>query len=58
MKGLQEMDKKVGSILPGRIVTFIFKAAGQAISFLAEHTWLIILAAVAFLMEQFLKHTR
>lgn len=52
------MDKKVGSILPGRIVTFIFKAAGQAISFLAEHTWLIILAAVAFLMEQFLKHTR
>lgn len=30
------------------IVSFIFKAAGQAISFLVEHTWLIIFAVVLF----------
>ena len=45
--GLQTIGKKIGSLLPGlisSIVSFIFKAAGQAISFLAEHTWLLILA--------------
>ena len=45
--GLQTMGKKIGSLLPGlinSIVSFIFKAAGQAISFLAENTWLLILA--------------
>ena len=45
--GLQTIGKKIGSLLPGlisSIVSFIFKAAGQAISFLAEQTWLLILA--------------
>ena len=45
--GLQTIGQKIGSLLPGlisSIVSFIFKAAGQAISFLAEHTWLLILA--------------
>ena len=49
------------SLLPGligQIVSFIFKAAGQAIGFLAEHTWLLILAAVAFLVERYIKKQR
>ena len=57
-KGLQEISEKTASLLPGlidSIVNFIFKTVGQAISFLAEHTWLLFLAVVAFLMERFLK---
>ena len=43
--GLKEIGKKTGSLLSGllgSIVSFLFKAAGQAIRFLAEHTWLLI----------------
>jgi len=46
-KGLRTMSKKIGLI--GAIVSFIFKA---------EHTWLIILAVISFLMERFLKRNR
>ena len=59
--GLKEIGKKTASLLPGllgSIVSFLFKAAGQAIGFLAEHTWLLILAVVAFLMESFIKKRR
>ena len=59
--GLKELSKKFASLLPGllgAIVSFLFKAAGQVVGFLAEHTWLIILAVVAFLLEQFLKKRR
>ena len=54
-KGLKDVGSKVASALPGligSIVSFLFKAAGQAIGFLAEHTWLLILAVVAFLVEK------
>jgi len=37
--------------LIGSIVSFLFKAAGQATGFVAEHTWLIILGVVAFLFK-------
>jgi len=60
-KGLKDIGAKLGSLLPGligTIVNFLFKAAGQAIGFLAEHTWLLILAAVAFLFEKYLKKRR
>ena len=60
-KGLQAIGKKLGSLLPGligSIVSFIFKAAGQVFSFLAEHAWLLILAVVAFFMERLLKKRR
>ena len=60
-KGLKDISAKLGSLLPGligSIVNFLFKAAGQAIGFLAEHTWLLILAAVAFLFEKFIKKRR
>ena len=59
--GLKEMGKKTASLQPGllgSIVSFLFKATGQAIGFLAEHTWLMILAAVAFLMESYIKKRR
>jgi len=60
-KGLKDIGSKLGSMLPGligSIVSFLFKAAGQAIGFLAEHNWLIILAVVAFLLEKYLKKRR
>ena len=57
-KGRKDVGSKVASALPGligTIVSFLFKAAGQAIGFLAEHTWLLILAVVAFLVEKYIK---
>ena len=57
-QGLKAIGQKLGSLLPGligSIVSFIFKAAGQVFSFLAEHAWLLILAVVAFFMERLLK---
>ena len=59
--GLKEIGKKIASILPGllgSIVSCLFKTAGLAIGFLAEHTWLLILAVVAFLIESFIKKQR
>ena len=60
-RGLKTIGQKLGSLLPGligSIVSFIFKAAGQVFSFLAEHAWLLILAVVAFFMERLLKKRR
>ena len=56
--GLKTLGAKAASALPGligAIVTFLFKAAGSAIGFLAEHTWLLILAVVAFLFQKLMK---
>ena len=47
--GLKDIAAKLGCLLPGMIgsiVSFLFKAAGQIVAFLAEHTWLLILAAL------------
>ena len=60
-KGLKTIGQKLGSLLPGligSIVSFIFKATGQVLSFLGEHAWLLILAVVAFFMEKLLKKRR
>ena len=54
-KGLKAIGAKAADALPGligAIVKFLFKAAGDAVSFLAEHTWLLILAVVAFLFQK------
>ena len=59
--GLKDIGSKLGSILPGligSIVNFLFKTAGQAIGFLAKHTWLLILAAVFFIFEKYIKKSR
>ena len=62
MNGLKAGTKALGpgllAGLIGSIVSFIFKAAGQVFSFLAEHAWLLILAVVAFFMERLLKRRR
>jgi len=55
---LQDTGTSLGSMLPkliGSIVSFLFITAGQVVSYLAEHTWLLILAAVAFLFEKYSK---
>ena len=60
-QGLKAIGQKLGSLLPGligSIVSFIFKAAGQVFSFLAENAWLLILAVAAFFMERLLKRRR
>ena len=59
--GLKDLGKKTALLLPGllgSIVSFLFKAAGKAIGFLTEHTWLLILAVVAFLMETYIRKRR
>ena len=60
-QGLKAIGQKLGSLLPGligSIVSYIFNAAGQVLSFLGEHAWLLILAVVAFFMEKLLKKRR
>ena len=52
--GLKTVGAKAASALPGligAIVSFLFKTAGQAIGYLAKHTWLLILAVVVFIFE-------
>ena len=59
--GLKTVGAKATSALPGligSIVSFLFKTAGQAIGYLAEHTWLLILAAVVFIFEKYIKKWR
>ena len=56
--GLKTLGEKAASALPGLIgdiVKFPFKAASSAIGFVAEHTWLLILAVVAFLFQSLMK---
>ena len=53
--GLKAIAAKAASALPGligKIVSFLFKTAGSVIGFLAEHTWLLILAVVALLFQK------
>jgi len=60
-KDLKDIGSKLASLLPGLIgliVSFLFKPAGQVVGFLVEHTWLLILAAVAFLFEKYFKKQR
>jgi len=59
--GLKTLGQKAASALPGligSIVSFLFKTAGQVFGFLAKHTWLLILAVVAFLFEKLMKKQR
>ena len=54
--GLKELGKKIAGILPaliGAIVSFIFKTAGSAISFLGKNAWLLILGVAVFMVERF-----
>ena len=56
--GLKSIGEKAASALPGligAIASFLFKPAASASGFLAEHTWLLILAVVAFLFQKLMK---
>ena len=56
--GLKGIGAKLGSLLPGligQVTHFLFKTAAKAVGFLAEHTWLLILAVVAFFFEKHIK---
>ena len=44
--------KSLQNGLIGSIVSLLFKTVGQAIGYLAEHAWLLILAVVVFLVEK------
>ena len=55
------LGKKSASILTGMlgaIVSFVFRTAGQAISFLGKNAWLLVLAVAAFLIDRTLKRKR
>jgi len=41
--------------LIGSIMSFLFKAAGKVVSYLAEHIWPLILAGVALIVEKYIK---
>ena len=59
--GLKVIGERATSALPGligAIASFLFKAAASVISFLAEHTWLLILAVVAFLFQKLMNRWR
>ena len=56
--GPKEIGANVASLLPGligQVAHFLFNTATKAFGFLAEHTWFLILAAVAFVAEKYLK---
>ena len=56
--GLKTVGEKAASALPGligAIASFPFKTAASVIGFLAEHTWFLILAVVAFLFQKLMK---
>ena len=56
--GLKDLGAKPDSLLPGvigQVAQFHFNTAAKAIGFLAEHIWLLILAAAAFVAEKYLK---
>ena len=56
--GLKELGKTFGSLLPGllgTIANFVFRMAGQVISFLGKNAWLLILAVAAILIERVTK---
>ena len=58
---LKNIGKKIGEILPGMIgaiASFVFKTAGEAVGFLAKNAWLLILAAVMFMIEKFKKEIK
>ena len=62
-KGTKVISQKLNNVkhepgFIGSIVSLIFKAASQVFAFLSEHTWVIILAVVAFFMEKMLKRRR
>ena len=56
--GLKNLGKRIAAILPGllgSIVGFVFRTAGEVISFLGKNAWLLIVGVAVFLFEQYQK---
>ena len=59
--GLKDIGGDAGSLQPrliGQVAHFLFNTTAKAVGLLAEHTWLLILAVVAFVFEKYLKRRR
>ena len=59
--GLKNLGRQVAKILPGiagAIASFIFKTAGEVVGFLAKNSWLLIVAVVIFVIDEFKKKSR
>ena len=59
--GLKAIGKKLAEILPsalGAIVSFLFKSAGEVVSFIGRNAWLLIVAVVIFLIERVKKSSK
>ena len=60
--GLKAIGKKLAEILPpsalGAIVSFLFKSAGEVVSFIGKNAWLLIVAVVVFLIERVKKSSK
>jgi len=59
--GLKKIGAKLGFLLPGligQVTHFLFNTAAKAVGFVTEHTWLLILAVVAFVFEKYMKRRR
>ena len=57
-KNLKTIGKKLAEILPGMIgaiASFIFKTAGEVVSYVAENAWLLIVAVVVYFVEKMKK---
>ena len=53
-KALKNISSKVAAILPGMagaIASFIFKTAGEVVTFIGKNSWLLIVAIVIFVIE-------
>ncbi|KAK3743579.1 hypothetical protein QZH41_001393 [Actinostola sp. cb2023] len=56
--GLKAIETKAGEMLPGAIgaiASFLFRAAGEAISFLAKNAWVLIVGIVVYLVDRIVK---
>ena len=55
---LKALGKKLAAILPGMvgaIASFIFKSAGEVVSFLGKHVWALIIGVVVLMVSQLQK---
>ena len=59
--GLKTIGKKIADILPGMvgaIASFLFKTAGEVISFLGKQAWLLIVGLVVLALGKFKRKNR
>ena len=58
---MKTIGKKIADILPGMvgaIASFLFKTAGEVISFLGKQAWLLIVGLVVLALGKFKRKNR